>query len=72
MVGHTDNAGDPEANRVLSQDRAGAVRDELIQQGIASDRIETGGVGSDNPVAKNDSNANMEKNRRIDVIVISP
>ena len=55
VVGHTDNAGNPEANRVLSEDRATAVRDELIRQGIAPDRIETAGAGSDDPVAKNDS-----------------
>ena len=72
VVGHTDNAGNPEANRVLSEERATAVRDELIGQGIAPDCIETAGAGEDNPVAKNDSHANMEKNRRIDVIVVSP
>ena len=66
-----DNAGNAEANRVLSEDRAASVRDELIRQGITADRIETAGVGSDDPVAKNDSRANMEKNRRIDVIVVS-
>jgi len=71
VVGHTDNAGNPEANRVLSEDRATAVRDELTRQGITPDRIETAGAGSDDPVAKNDSSANMEKNRRIDVIVVS-
>jgi len=72
LVGHTDNAGDREANRVLSEDRANSVRDELVRMGIAQDRIETAGVGSDDPMAKNDSPANMEKNRRIDVIVVSP
>jgi outer membrane protein OmpA-like peptidoglycan-associated protein len=72
VVGHTDNAGDSEANRVLSQDRANAVRDELVSQGIAQDRIDTGGAGSDEPIAKNDSPTNMEKNRRIDVIVVTP
>jgi outer membrane protein OmpA-like peptidoglycan-associated protein len=71
LVGHTDNTGQAEANRVLSEERAASVRDELVRQGISSDRIETAGVGSEDPVAKNDSPANREKNRRIDVTVLS-
>jgi outer membrane protein OmpA-like peptidoglycan-associated protein len=71
LVGHTDDTGQAEANRVLSEERAASVRDELVKQGIASERIDTAGAGSEDPVAKNDSPANREKNRRIDVIVMS-
>jgi outer membrane protein OmpA-like peptidoglycan-associated protein len=71
VVGHTDDTGQAEANRALSEQRANAVRDELVHQGIAEDRIETAGMGEADPVAKNDSPANKEKNRRIDVIVLS-
>jgi outer membrane protein OmpA-like peptidoglycan-associated protein len=71
VVGHTDDTGDPDTNRTLSQNRADSVRDELVGKGIAADRIETSGAGSENPIGKNDTAEGRAKNRRIDVIVLS-
>lgn len=67
--GYTDNTGDPAANQKLSRDRADNVRKELIGMGVAADRLEAKGYGSDHPVADNSTEAGRAKNRRISLAV---
>ncbi len=69
---HTDNRGDAEANRVLSQARAEAVRDYLVTQGIAPERLDARGHGPDRPVASNETSQGREANRRVDLLLPPP
>ncbi len=71
LVGHTDNTGSPTANQTLSLDRANAVKETLVAQGVAADRISTAGYGQDRPVASNDSDAGRAQNRRLELNVTS-
>jgi outer membrane protein OmpA-like peptidoglycan-associated protein len=57
IEGHTDNVGGDAANMKLSQQRADAVRDSLIQQGLISDTLAAVGMGKTDPVADNSTNA---------------
>ena len=68
IEGHTDNTGTPERNRVLSAERAEAVRGALILRNIANDRLTTQGFGSDKPVADNTTDAGRAKNRRVELV----
>jgi len=72
IEGHTDNAGSAETNERLSQERADAVREYLIAQGINGDRIQARGLGSSFPVASNTTAAGRQQNRRVDVIIQPP
>lgn len=73
VEGHTDAMGNAEKNMRLSSERAGAVRDWLVQQGgIAAERITAVGRGASQPVAPNDTDEGRKLNRRIDVIIARP
>lgn len=67
--GYTDNTGDAAANLKLSQSRADNVRAELIQLGVAPDRLEAQGYGEEHPVADNNTEDGKQKNRRISMRV---
>jgi len=69
IVGHTDDAGDPEANTQLSFARAQAVKEWLISHGIAEGRLRVFGMGASEPVAPNDTPEGQAKNRRIELRV---
>jgi outer membrane protein OmpA-like peptidoglycan-associated protein len=71
LVGFTDNTGRPEANQVLSLDRANAVKGMLVSDGVARDRITTAGMGQDQPVASNDTEEGRARNRRLELNVTS-
>jgi outer membrane protein OmpA-like peptidoglycan-associated protein len=71
VVGHTDNRGPREVNMRLSQQRADAVRDYLIKQGVDSPRIQTRGAGPDEPLDDNKTFAGRQKNRRIEFRIIT-
>lgn len=70
VEGHTDNRGKKEANQKLSEDRARAVADYLIAQGIDAQRIESVGYGDSKPVAPNLTARGRELNRRVEFIVL--
>jgi len=70
VIGHTDNVGDEETNLQLSKDRAAAVKDYLVEKGIAADRIETDGRGQSDPRASNDTEAGRAQNRRIEFEIL--
>jgi outer membrane protein OmpA-like peptidoglycan-associated protein len=65
IAGHTDATGSPEANRSLSLRRAEAVRDALVERGVALSRIAVSGEGAALPVASNDDAAGRARNRRV-------
>jgi outer membrane protein OmpA-like peptidoglycan-associated protein len=69
IEGHTDNTGPDQLNHTLSQDRANAVRDSLIQRGIVGSRLEARGYGPSRPLASNDTPEGRRENRRVEFIV---
>jgi outer membrane protein OmpA-like peptidoglycan-associated protein len=64
--GHTDNSGDPPANMQLSQQRADAVRADLVRQGVNPAMLVARGYGETKPVASNDTEEGQFRNRRIE------
>jgi outer membrane protein OmpA-like peptidoglycan-associated protein len=70
VEGHTDSRGDAEANLQLSQQRAEAVREALIELGVASDRVTATGMGEDFPISSNEDEEGRALNRRVDVILL--
>jgi len=69
VEGHTDSVGSDELNQKLSEQRAGAVRSYLIEQGLADGGVSAKGLGKTLPVADNDTAAGRQKNRRVEIIV---
>ena len=69
IEGHTDSSGNAEANQVLSENRAEAVRKYLADKGIAESRMTAVGYGDTKPVAPNTTAAGRTKNRRVEFIV---
>jgi outer membrane protein OmpA-like peptidoglycan-associated protein len=67
--GYTDNVGADEMNQTLSENRAGAVRDYLVQQGVANTSVSVKGFGNASPVASNDNSAGRQENRRVELVV---
>lgn len=68
--GYTDNTGDAAANKKLSDERAKAVTAALVAKGIAAERLEAEGYGSDHAVAPNDTEEGRAQNRRMALRVI--
>jgi OOP family OmpA-OmpF porin len=66
IAGHTDNVGNAQRNRALSQTRAEAVRAYLVAHGVDEARVEAVGYGDSQPVASNDTDAGRQQNRRIE------
>ena len=67
--GYTDNVGGDSMNQTLSENRAGSVRDYLVQQGVASGSVSSRGFGSTLPVASNGDSAGRQQNRRVELLV---
>jgi len=65
VQGHTDNVGRPSYNQDLSERRAQSVREYLISQGIAGDRLRARGYGEERPIASNDTAEGRARNRRV-------
>jgi outer membrane protein OmpA-like peptidoglycan-associated protein len=63
--GYTDNVGNAESNVRLSQQRADTVKSELVQMGIAADRLTAQGFGEEDPMADNATTEGREANRRV-------
>ncbi|MBI1307893.1 MAG: OmpA family protein [Bacteroidetes bacterium] len=67
IEGYTDDVGDDDDNQKLSQERADAVRNYIISKGVDGNRLTSTGYGEKNPIAKNNSDENRAKNRRVEV-----
>jgi peptidoglycan-binding protein ArfA len=70
VSGYTDNVGNDAINIPLSENRAKAVADYLVSQGVASDHVTTKGLAAHDPVASNETPEGRAQNRRV-VIVVS-
>jgi len=70
IMGHTDSVGKDEANQILSEGRANAVRQDLIDRGIAPDRIEAEGYGETRPIDTNDTDEGRQNNRRVEIEIL--
>lgn len=66
ISGHTDNAGNPQHNKVLSENRAGAVKKYLVSLGCDANNIKSIGYGAEKPVADNSSEKGRAQNRRVE------
>lgn len=64
ISGHTDDVGDPAANKILSQQRADSVKAYLVTQGITAARMTAVGYGSAKPIDTSNTDAGRQKNRR--------
>jgi outer membrane protein OmpA-like peptidoglycan-associated protein len=69
VEGYTDTTGTAAFNQTLSEQRANAVRDYLIQQGLDAASVSAQGFGPANPVASNDTPKNRQQNRRVEIII---
>jgi len=70
IEGHTDSFGSDTANLALSESRAGAIKDYLVNEtGMDSLRISSVGYGESQPVANNETAEGRAKNRRIDIVI---
>jgi outer membrane protein OmpA-like peptidoglycan-associated protein len=67
--GYTDNVGADAMNQTLSENRAGSVRDYLVQQGVATASVTATGFGNTLPVATNDNATGRQQNRRVELLV---
>jgi outer membrane protein OmpA-like peptidoglycan-associated protein len=67
--GYTDNVGGDSMNQTLSENRAGSVRDYLVQEGVATNSVSARGFGNTLPVASNGDSAGRQQNRRVELLV---
>ena len=68
VEGHTDSVGSHDYNMKLSERRANAARDYMVEKGISASRIKTAWYGETRPVASNATAAGRAKNRRVDIV----
>jgi outer membrane protein OmpA-like peptidoglycan-associated protein len=69
VEGYTDNVGTESFNQTLSEQRANAVRDYLVQQGLDAASVTAKGFGTAMPVASNDTPKGRQQNRRVEIII---
>lgn len=69
IEGHTDNVGKVEDNNQLSNDRAQAVHDYLVEKGISTERLSYRGYGESRPIATNDTPEGRQRNRRTAFVI---
>jgi outer membrane protein OmpA-like peptidoglycan-associated protein len=67
--GYTDNVGGDDMNMTLSENRANAVRNYLVEQGVVTNSVSSKGYGNTLPVASNDNAAGRQENRRVEMVV---
>ena len=70
IIGHTDNVGKDAANQKLSEGRANAVMNDLIERGIAPERLEAEGRGESQPIDTNDTDEGRQNNRRVEIEIL--
>ena len=72
IVGHTDSDGNDAYNQKLSEARATAVKQYLLEKGITADRMQAIGKGESAPIADNKTDAGKAQNRRIEIEFTDP
>jgi outer membrane protein OmpA-like peptidoglycan-associated protein len=70
IEGHTDSDGKDAANQTLSEDRAGAVKNYLTENGINATRLTSSGFGESKPIGTNKTAAGKANNRRVEVTLV--
>ena len=70
LRGHSDNTGQINNNTLLSLGRSKRLKDALVEQGIDEERLQIEGVGPMEPIAPNDTEANRQMNRRIELVIL--
>ena len=68
IEGHTDNAGSAPHNKTLSTARANTILKTLTARGIATSRLTAAGFGAERPLVANDTETNMARNRRVELV----
>jgi outer membrane protein OmpA-like peptidoglycan-associated protein len=71
ILGHTDATGSESYNQGLSERRAMSAAQYIQSLGVASDRVSTRGMGENDPVATNDTEAGRQLNRRVEVVIFA-
>lgn len=69
IEGFTDDRGSDDYNQKLSEQRAQAVQELLVSNGVTSQRIDVHGYGEEYPVASNDNSAGRQQNRRVEIVI---
>jgi outer membrane protein OmpA-like peptidoglycan-associated protein len=72
VVGHTDSLGNDDENLLLSQQRAQAVVDRLVELGVDAARLGSRGEGENQPLVSNDTEDGRAQNRRIEFLLFLP
>ena len=67
VIGHTDNTGQAAYNQTLSQNRAQSVASYIATHGVPAQRLSASGMGQNQPIADNSTEAGRRKNRRVEV-----
>jgi len=70
IEGHTDSDGKDATNQKLSEDRAAAVKNYLVENGIAASRLTSAGFGESKPIDTNKTKAGKANNRRVEVKLV--
>ena len=70
VEGHTDSVGSEKLNQSLSEKRANSVRDFLIAEGVAADRLTAIGYGEAKPIASNNTRSGRKENRRTEINLV--
>lgn len=69
IVGHTDNTGDKNNNKILGEKRAIFVKDYFVKNGFSSEKIDVESKGQEVPIATNETAEGKAKNRRVEVTI---
>lgn len=68
IEGHTDNVGQPAANKALSEARARSVMAAVVAGGVQAGRLSAAGFGQERPIADNRGEEGRAKNRRVELV----
>jgi outer membrane protein OmpA-like peptidoglycan-associated protein len=71
ITGYSDSLGNEQYNLNLSRTRADIVKSYLLGNGVDSSKLESKGLGSQNPVASNETWQGRAKNRRVEIVLDS-
>ncbi len=70
IEGHTADLNRPQSEKILSQQRADKIADELSKRGIPAEKMKTAGYGATRPIAPSNTSENRAKNRRVEITIL--